>query len=168
MSSNTITNNAQKKRAPTRSTTTPAVDAPKTAATNPPRENRTEPSGAQTTLFQATRGCESFPEFPGLIEVTIIIWPWNTELEAHVDVYAYSVHPEYDRPDLCHGEARRDELPKMEGLGSLDRNRVGDFLDNVEDALEELIQRTYDDWNDDPDCFRESFVKEMGKLGWKA
>jgi hypothetical protein len=45
---------------------------------------------------------------------------------------------------------------------------VNDFLDDAEDALEELIKQMAGDWDDNPENFRDAFVEEMERMGWST
>jgi hypothetical protein len=102
--------------------------------------------------------------------VTIVIWPLNVEVkvEADLDIYVYSVHPHYSKPELGHATTHYSQLPPLERLANFDSNLVDDFLNNAEDALEELIKQMAGDWDDGPLSFRDAFVEEMERMGWSA
>ncbi|CEL11821.1 hypothetical protein ASPCAL14917 [Aspergillus calidoustus] len=170
--------NIAKKRVPTQTIKRPIPQVrpskqkgAKTAAADPPKEDATEKAKTKKTLVTASCACESFPEMPDLIEVTITIWPVefeqvDSDVDVKLDVYVYTVDPDTSSPELCHGETRRSALPPLERLGSFDPAKESDFLDAAEEALEELIKQMSGDWDDDPENFRDAFVEEMKKAGW--
>ncbi|KAL3442019.1 hypothetical protein BJX65DRAFT_313208 [Aspergillus insuetus] len=172
-----ISTNIVRRRVPTRTIKAPPPQvrpsnrsAPPTAAANPPRENRNDHPRSQLTLVTTACDCETFPRTPDLIEVTIVIWPLNVEanVEADLDIYVYSVHPSSSKPELGHATTHYSQLPPLGRLANFDSKRVDDFLDDAEDALEELIKQMAGDWDDNPENFRDAFVEEMKKMGWST
>ncbi|KAJ0419524.1 hypothetical protein BJY00DRAFT_313913 [Aspergillus carlsbadensis] len=150
--------------------TTRSPPQPQTAAANPPRETRNVNPPDQTTFVAVACGCESFPETPDLIDVTIIIWPLNVDVDtdARLDIYVYSVHPDSMSPELGHASTHYSDLPPLSRLGNIDSKRVDDFLDDAEEVLEELMRQMDGDWNDDPEELRVAFVEEMENVGWEG
>ncbi|KAL3485125.1 hypothetical protein BJX62DRAFT_243241 [Aspergillus germanicus] len=164
-----ISSNIARRRVPTRTIKAPPpqvrrhrTEAPPKPQpqTPPPRENRTDNPQSETTLVTTACGCETFPRTPDLIEVTIVIWPLNVEVnvEAELDIYVYSVHPDSSKPEFGHATTHYSQLPPLERLSNFDSNMVDDFLDDAEDALEELIKQMAGDWDDNPENFRDAFV----------
>jgi hypothetical protein len=66
-------------------------------------------------LVTTACGCETFPRSPDLIEVTIVIWPLNVEVnvEAELDIYAYWVHPDSFKPELGYATTHYSQLPPL-------------------------------------------------------
>ncbi|KAJ0414019.1 hypothetical protein BJY00DRAFT_295778 [Aspergillus carlsbadensis] len=146
-------------------------DAPQTAALDPPREPPTAEPETAKSFITACCGCESFPTLPGLIELTITLWPVEFEqldpsLDLKVEVYIYGVDPELEAPDLAHGKTVASDLPPLERVASFDTDRETEFFDDVEEALMDLLEEMRDEWSDDPLEFRDAFIEKMQEIGW--